>query len=292
MVFINKTIVSVIIPNWNGAKLLKKHLPTIVKNSDNASFIIVDDHSSDDSIPYIQDNFPNIEIVRTTEHKGFASTVNAGVRAATSDIVVLLNTDVEPEKNFLKPILPHFSDPKVFAVGCMDKSVESGKIVLRGRGIGWWEKGFYIHKRGEVDKTDTAWVSGGSSAFRRSMWNKLGGMDPVFNPFYWEDIDLSYRAEKKGYRILFEPKSIIHHFHEEGKIKKEYSEKEIKRIAFRNQLYFIWKHAPMSQLLLHILWTPLWVARELVKGNSEILRGFINALPLCITIFIRRFDYS
>jgi hypothetical protein len=80
----------------------------------------------------------------------------------------------------------------------MDKSMEGDKVVLRGRGIGRWEKGFYIHKRGEIDKVDTAWVSGGSGAFRRLMWNTLGGMDPIYNPFYWEDIDPEIKANFSG----------------------------------------------------------------------------------------------
>jgi len=269
--------VSIVIPNWNGIELLKKHLPTVIKNSDGARIIIVDDHSTDDSVSYLERNFSDILVVRKDRHEGFASTVNAGVQEANTDIVVLLNTDIEPEKGFLQPLLSHFSDPDVFAVGCMDKSMENGKVVLRGRGIGWWEKGFYIHKRGEVDKTDTAWVSGGSGAFRRSMWNELGGMDTFFNPFYWEDIDLSYRAVKKGYTILFEPKSIVQHYHEEGNIKKEFTKKEVDRIAFRNQFFFIWKHAPLFHLILGFIWFPIRLFKDTLGKDKSMMCGFFQA---------------
>ena len=250
-----------------------------MKHSDGAHIIIVDDHSTDESVSYVQTKFPDITIIRKNTHEGFTSTVNAGVKEANTDIVVLLNTDIEPEKNFLKPLFSHFFDSGVFAVGCMDKSVENGKKLLRGRGIGWWEKGFYIHKRGEVNESVTAWVSGGSGAFRRSMWNELGGMDTIFNPFYWEDIDLSYRARKAGWKTLFEPKSLVVHFHEEGKIKKEYTEKEIKRIAYRNQFIFIWKNCTdWKILLIHSIWLPIRLIQAFFRGDFSLIWGCIEAL--------------
>lgn len=280
--------VSIVIPNWNGRELLKKHLPLVIQNSEKAAIIVVDDHSTDGSVAYIERTFPNIRIIKKNEHDGFASTVNAGVQAATSDIVILLNTDVEPEKNFLDPLLTHFSDPNVFAVGCMEKSIENGNEILRGRGIGWWEKGFYHHKRGEIDRSDTAWVSGGSGAFRRSIWQELHGMDTRFDPFYWEDIDLSYRATEKGYQIIFEPKSIVRHFHEKGKIKTEYTDMHIAYIAFRNQFYFIWKHASISQLMTGFFWVPVRMVQEMTKCNTLMVKGFFAALSEFPHIFVGR----
>lgn len=271
--------VTVVIPNWNGLELLKKHLAAVIKESKGAEVIIVDDNSGDGSVPYLTEHVPSVTVVLKPNHEGFASSVNAGVQRASGDIVVLLNTDIAPEKGYLEPLLVHFSDPQVFAVGCLDKSHEKGAVVLRGRGIGWWEKGLYSHKRGEVDRADTAWVSGGSAAFRKSIWMELGGMDERFNPFYWEDIDLSYRAKEKGYTVLFERKSVVNHFHEEGKIRKEFTKKQVEDIAFRNQFYFIWKHAPLSQFCLSVIWTPIRIIKEMVKGNREMFRGFFLALP-------------
>lgn len=271
--------VSIVIPNWNGVELLKKHLPTVLRESTGAEVIVVDDASDDDSAIYLHKHFPEVTVITKTKHEGFASSVNAGVEKANGDIVILLNTDIAPEKGYLEPLLAHFSDPNVFAVGCLDKSHEKGEIILRGRGIGWWEKGLYVHKRGEVDKADTAWVSGGSGAFKKSVWMELGGMDTRFNPFYWEDIDLSYRAKEKGYRVLFEPKSMVHHYHEEGKIKSEFTKEEIEQIVYRNQFYFVWKHAPLGQLCLSILWTPIRIGKEAVHGKWEMLHGLLRALP-------------
>lgn len=246
--------------------------------------IVVDDASTDASLDLLGKKFSSVRVVKKAHNDGFASSVNMGVREAKGEIVVLLNTDVRPEKGFLAPLVKHFNDPSVFAVGCLEKSLEDGKTVLRGRGEAKWEKGFYIHWRGEVDKTTTAWVSGGSSAFRKSIWEKLGGMDRIYDPFYWEDIDLSYRALKAGYRILFEPKSVVVHEHEIGAIKRKYSAIRVKIIAYRNQFLFIWNNlSGFNMVLAHAIWTPIRLLQALLRGDVSMLIGYIWA-------FSRRFN--
>jgi len=285
--------VSIVIPNWNGKHLLEKHLRSILSVSDRGEVLVVDDGSTDDSVAFLKKNFPEVRVVVKDKHEGFASTVNVGVAMAKADIVVLLNTDIEPEKGFLKSLLSHFTDPLVFAVACMDKSKEGGHVILRGRGFAWWEKGFFVHKRGEVDSSDTAWVSGGSSAFRKSIWEALGGMDPLFNPFYWEDIDLSYRARKAGYKVFFESRSIVWHFHEEGMIYQSFFQKLIKTIAYRNQFIFIWKNISDVRLLLsHIFWTPIRIMQALLHGDIWMIVGYWAALVRLPQIFASRMKSS
>lgn len=276
--------VSIIIPNRNGAELLQKNLPFVLDAAGGNEIIVVDDASTDASLDLLGKKFPSVKVIKKMHNDGFASSVNMGVREVSGEIVVLLNTDVRPEKDFLAPLVKHFSDPSVFAVGCLEKSLEGGKTVLRGRGEAKWEKGFYIHWRGEVDKTTTAWVSGGSSAFRKSIWEKLGGMDRIYDPFYWEDIDLSYRALKAGYRILFEPKSVVVHEHEIGAIKREYSAIRVKIIAYRNQFLFIWKNlSGLNMVLAHAIWAPVRLLQALLRGDVSMLIGYIWA-------FSRRFN--
>lgn len=278
--------VSIVIPNWNGVYLMKKHLRSVSVAAPKAEIIVADDRSDDGSAEYLKKNFPNVQVVKRNRREGFAANVNAGVARAHGDIVVLLNTDVEPEVGFLSPLTDRFADPNVFAVGSLEKSHEDGKVALRGRGIARWEKGFYIHARGEVGSTDTAWVAGGSGAFRKSMWEKLGGMDTLYNPFYWEDIDLSYRARKAGWKTLFEPKSVVHHYHEEGKIKREFSPTVVKRIAYRNQFIFIWKNLTNVKILFaHIFWTPI---RLLTSGDSLMTQGYLLAITRLPAICARR----
>lgn len=281
--------VSIVIPNWNGVYLMEKHLQNVVKAAPNAEVIVADDMSTDGSVEYLKFNFPRVKIVKRNKREGFAANVNAGVAKATGDIVVLLNTDVEPEQGFLKPLVARFEDPSVFAVGCLEISLEQGKEVLRGRGLARWVKGFFIHSRGEVNRDTTAWVSGGSGAFRRSMWNILGGMDTLYNPFYWEDIDLSYRARKAGWKTLFEEKSIVHHYHEEGKIKREFSPSDVKRIVYRNQFIFIWKNVTDKGILAaHAFWTPIRLLQALISGDSLMLQGYLKAILLFPKVLYRR----
>ena len=273
-----KFSISIIIPNYNSKKLLEKNLPKVVVAAQNtaAQIIIVDDGSQDDSIDFLQSSYPQIRVYKQEKNKGFASTVNFGVSQANSDLVVLLNSDIVPEKDFLQPIMEDFSNnEKLFAVGCLDKSYEKGKIVERGKGVGYWYRGLFMHRAGKINNNDqeTDWVSGGSSVYRRDLWNKLGGMDEKFNPFYYEDIDLSYRAKKVGYDIVFECRSLTHHYHEEGTIKNQYTFEQIQTAAFRNQLYFSWKHGNRLKMFL---WLPYHLLMGTIKNkNSFFVKGFL-----------------
>jgi len=292
--------ISVVIPNYNGENLLKKNLPKVFEaakywheqQGGQTEIIVVDDCSKDNSIEEIKYQISNINPSTISGQKskivikylindmnlGFASTVNMGVKESQGEIVILINTDVRPEKDFLISLLSHFKDDKVFAVGCMDKSIEDGKTILRGRGIGKWQRGFLVHSRGEVDKTNTLWVNGGSGAFRKSTWDKLGGFDELYSPFYWEDIDLSYRAIKSGFKVAFEPKSIVTHEHEKGAIKGAYSSFKIKTIAYRNQFIFVWKNASDLDLqFLHVFWLPYHFVKAFASGEWALVLGFFQA---------------
>lgn len=281
--------VSIVVPNWNGYALLSKYLRSVCDGAPDAEIIVVDDGSTDESVSFLKKEYPDVKLVELPKHQGFASAVNAGVNAAIGSIVVLLNTDVSPAKGFLSPLLKHFSDPSVFAVGCLEKSKEGGKTVFRGRGEAGWKRGFFVHWKGSATRTDTAWVSGGSGAFRKSTWMILGGMDTLFDPYYWEDIDLSYRARKAGYRLLFEPKSIVRHFHEEGKIRSTFEKTTVSRIAYRNQFIFIWKNiSDPLYLLEHIVWTPIRLLQAGLRGDGAMIAGYAQAVFLLPGIFSHR----
>jgi GT2 family glycosyltransferase len=121
------------------------------------------------------------------------------------------------------------------------------------------------------------------------MWKELGGMDTLYNPFYWEDIDLSYRARKAGWKTLFEPKSIVNHHHEEGKIKREFSPPDVKRIAYRNQFIFIWKNVSDGPILLsHMVWAPIRLSQAFLVNGTLMFQGFLWALKFIGPIFQKR----
>lgn len=285
--------VSIIIPNYNGATLLQRNLSKVAStvkdyNKGKIEIIIADDASTDNSKDIITAFIKGLKkekhlvgkivINHDKKETGFSKNVNRGVSVATGEIIILLNTDVVPHKQFLTPLLVHFVDPKTFAVGCMDESHENGKVILRGRGVGRWEKGFLLHREGTLDKSDTLWVSGGSSAFRKSVWDKLRGLDLLYNPFYWEDIDLSFRALKSGYNVLFESKSVVSHEHEKGAIRNKFTQNYIKTIAYRNQFIFVWKNITDRSLLFsHIMWLPYHFVTAIRRGDAAFVKGFFFA---------------
>lgn len=247
-----KLTVSVVIPNLNGEKLLEKNLPFVLKAKDNpknniTEIIIVDDGSWDGSVKLINKNFPQVKLIKHKINRGFSAGVNTGVRTAKGDLVVLLNTDVIPSDDFLVPIFKHFENNKVFAVSMHEKGFSYAK--------GYFGAGYIQLAMGdEVSSPHPSfYVSGGSGVFRRSIWMELGAMDEkLLSPFYWEDIDICYRAEKRGYVNLWEPESHVVHNHEStiGKFPKIY----VQRIKERNQLLVIWKniHSP-SLMRNHII---------------------------------------
>ncbi len=242
----NNFKVSIVIPNYNGEELLEKNLPFVIRASRNENnkiieIIIVDDGSKDDSVEFLKTNFPEVKVIKHKKNRGFSSTVNTGVRMSKGNLVVLLNTDVIPDENFLVATFEHFSNEKVFAVSFHEKGY--------GWARGFFSDGFINHGLGGEDEkaSDTFWVNGGSGIFRRDFWMKLQGMDEkLFSPFYWEDVDLSYRAAKRGWQLIWEPEAKVLHEHEAtmSKISQGYK----RRIQERNQLILIWKNLTSPQL--------------------------------------------
>ncbi len=295
--------ISIVIPNYNGEKLLKKNLPSVLLAAKEyaagkVEIIIPDDPSTDKSSQIIAEFIDSIHDDRivglTVSNKnkneaGFSKNVNRGAAIATGDIIVLLNSDVRPHRGFLLPLLSHFTDPKVFAVGCLDESIEQGKTVFRGRGIGKWKKGFLVHAAGKLDNTNTLWVSGGSCAIRKSLWERLRGFDVLYNPFYWEDIDLSYRALKAGYKVIFEPKSVVIHEHEEGAIKNKFKPFHIQKIAYRNQFIFVWKNITQGSFLFsHFFWLPYHLINAARRKDKAFFVGLYLALLQVSRIMVER----
>lgn len=236
--------VSVIIPNFNGEKLLEKNLPELIRASKNPEnkileIIVVDDGSNDGSVKLLTKLFPEIRLIKHKKNRGFSAAVNTGARMAKGELLLLFNNDVVPGSVFLAPALGHFENEKVFAVSLHEKDYGYAK--------GSFSAGYIQLAMGEEAKKvhPSFYVSGGSGLFRRSVWMELGGMDEkLLSPFYWEDIDIGYRAEKRGYINLWEPGSHVVHHHEStiGK----FSQKRVQAIRERNQLLVIWKniHSP------------------------------------------------
>jgi len=277
--------ITIIIPNFNGKYLLAKNLPRLMRFFPKAKIIVVDDASIDGTKEFLKKKFPQIQILSNEKNKGFSSSANKGIKKAKTPFVFLLNNDCLPQKNFLADLLPYFKDKKTFAVSCLEKQGS----YRRGRGVGGVRRGLLFHQAGSLDKNNTLWAFGASTLYRKSVFRKLGGFDENFNPFYWEDFDLSYRALKSGYKIYFEKKAVVNH-RESTTIKKYYSSFQIQIISFRNQLLTYWKDITDFDLICqHFFWLPYHLIFTSLKTKGAFLMGFIGALiKLPKTLFKKR----
>lgn len=291
--------VSVIIPSFNGVALLKKHLPQVIKSlRKHDEIVVVDDASTDATIPWLTEVFHlksvstpikdtfcfrsiykdmDIKVLVNQTNQRFASSCNRGVETAKSEIVILLNNDVSPDRDFLSFLLPHFRDKKVFAVGCLELAANEGNKKY-GRNEAHFERGFLVHNRAKYqDGSETFWASGGSSAFRKTMWDKLKGFDLSYRPAYWEDIDLSYRARKRGWKIEFEPKALVHHVHESTNI-GVFGKNRMEVMAYKNSILFMWRNARGRELLDHFIWLPYHMVFTVLRSRGRFLLGLGEAI--------------
>ncbi len=242
--------VSIVIPNWNGRDLLEKYLPSVVeaarRHHPASEVVVVDNASTDGSRELLRERFPQVRVVALDRNLGFGGGSNAGFRAAAHDIVVLLNSDMRVEPAFLTPLVEGFADPDVFAVSCQIFFSDPGKKREEtGLTQGWWEDGS-LRVRHRIDPAITGrypcfYGGGGSCAFDRRKFLALGGFDPLFEPFYLEDTDLGYLAWKRGWKVYYEPRSVVYHEHR-GTIGKRFSEAYIQSVLKKNFLLFAWKN--------------------------------------------------
>jgi len=282
-------LASIIILNWNGKELLAQGIPSIIeavqRDGRNHEILVVDNGSSDDSVEYLKKNFPNVRIVALDRNVGFAEGNNAGVRAATHEIVILLNNDMVVDPGFIAPLLEGFGtetfavSSQIFHQDSSQKREETGKtaaLFRRGMidyfhlGIG---SGPYKRKHYPV-----LWAGGGSSAFHREKFLSLGGFQQLYSPAYVEDTDISYQAWRVGWEVLFAPDSIVYHKHR-ASTGRRFRASQLQNLIVRNQFLFIWKNIlSWKLLLLHGLYLP-WNCYRLTRDHGfETWGGILSAV--------------
>lgn len=240
---------SVVIPNWNGRDLLEKYLPSVVAalagNPAN-EIVVVDNGSQDGSAEFVGRAFPQVNLLALPRNLGFGGGSNAGFRAAKNDIVILLNSDMRVDPDFLQPLLDGFTGDKVFAVSCQIFFSDPEKLRQEtGLTQAWWEDGA-LRVRHRIDPQITGlypcfYGGGGSTAFDRRKFLELGGFDELLAPFYLEDTDLGFLAWKRGWKVLYQPASIVFHEHR-GTIGKRFTEAHIQAVLKKNYVLFCWKN--------------------------------------------------
>ena len=253
--------VSVVIPNYNGIDLLKNNIPPLIEALAYAELrweiIIVDDASTDLSVDFIKRNYSDIVVLINEYNMGFAETINRGIFSAQYDIVMALNNDVTVEKNVFEMLLPRFADPDVFAVtpNIIDPRSGYNQAIWRLKpGFCWYTD--CCMQLPEIDyhqEIPLFFSSGGSTCYDRHKLLQLGSFDPIYKPFYYEDVDLSYRAWKAGWKCVLEPGcSVLHK--PNTTIKKYNKKRKIKFLAAKNKVIFLWLNISDQKLIfLYIL---------------------------------------
>src|SRR5574340_7753 len=240
---------TVVIPNWNGRDLLERYLPALeaaLAGNPQNEIIVVDNGSTDGSTGFLRQAFPGVKLLALDRNLGFGGGSNAGARAARNDIVVLLNSDMRVEPDFLPPLLEGFRDENVFAVACqIFISDPQKRREETGLTQGWWQDGG-LRVRHREDEDITAlfpcfYGGGGSCAIDRRKFLALGGFDELLRPFYLEDTDLGYLAWKRGWKIFYQPRSVVWHEHR-GTIGKHFSSARIQAVLRKNFILWAWKN--------------------------------------------------
>ena len=213
--------IAVIIPSWNGAHLLPSCLDAVARQTRRPEHVIVvDDGSTDDTVTLLRRDYPWVLPLLLAENGGFARAVNAGLRAARSDIAVLLNNDAEPEPDWLATLCAPLLAPRA------DRTLAScaSKILLADRpdtfhsaGDGYGRngvpsnRGVWTKDDGRYDRQE--WVFGpcaAAAAYRRDVILAVGGFDEWLG-MYCEDVDVAWRLQLRGYRCLYVPQARVRH---------------------------------------------------------------------------------
>lgn len=286
----------IVIVNYNGKDLLAECLPSIVEAARCAkrktAVTVIDNQSTDDSVDFLQSRFPDVTIMHAKANRILFS-YNDALKQMTEPVVILLNNDIRVDKNFVDPLIDPFeSDEGVFAVGAQCRDFDGrgfqGEKSIGGMRFGlFWTDSRYPGYEQDMDRPSwTAQVALG--AFDREKFLQIGGYDDLYFPGMWEDTDISFRAYRSGWHCLYEPKSVIYH---KGQVSfhKEYGSSERAVIAYRNTFLFMWKNfSGLAFSLSQWLWVPFRVLLAWIKGNREMLSGFLQAFSMRRTAFARK----
>jgi GT2 family glycosyltransferase/glycosyltransferase involved in cell wall biosynthesis len=200
------------------------------------------------------------------------------VEEARHDIVLLLNNDMIVQEDFLGPLLEGFDDPEVFAVTAQVDLPPGRRREETGHTRGYFRAGFLHLEHAPIQpfhstrkRVPVLWAGGGSSAFRRDRFLELGGFDPIFSPCYFEDTDLSYRAWRRGWRVLLAADSRTLHKHRSS-TSKRFSPDELVTTVEERRLWYIWRNFQFRTLLPHLLLLPSSLTKWLP------IRAYLRAL--------------
>jgi len=271
---------SIVILNWNGAKMLRQYLPSVVEHTtlSNTEIVVADNGSTDDSLAVLR-AFPSVRVIVLDQNYGFAEGYNRALEQIDAEYTVLLNSDVEVTAYWLQPLLSFMDEhPQVAATMPKIRSfLHKDEFEHAGAAGGYIDALCYPYCRGRIlnfveeDKgqydtiAQVFWATGACMCVRTAIYKELGGLDNDFFA-HMEEIDLCWRMQCHGYQLYCIPQSVVYHL---GGGALNYESPRKTYLNFRNCLLMIYKNLPTSQLV------GVWIARFFLD--------YVAALHLLLT---------
>lgn len=291
--------ISVVIPVWNGRAYLSSCLEALLAQARTSEatlsqIVAVDDASSDGAAEQMAADYPQVQLIRNRHNLGFAGSCNRGIRAATSDLVVLLNQDTQVQPGWLDSLAAAFQDPEVGIAGCKIFYPNGERLQHAG---GWieWPLGLAHHfGQGEAGSQagDTArtvpFVTGAAMAIRPTLFTQIGLLDDEFRPGYFEDADFCLRAAEAGYRVWYTPDAQVIHAESTTLVdpmQRAYAYQ-------RGRLRFVLKHLPPSRFLAEFLPAEKIYQQEVLHGHdlAPFRMAYLEVIPMAVRILPRRWQ--
>ena len=254
---------AVVVLNWNGINWLKKFLPILIEKSKDVNIYIADNASTDNSVEYVNDNFPNVKVLKNFSNEGYAKGYNDALETLKEEFFVLINSDIEVTDNWIKPII-NLMEANSDIAACQPKILsfhDRNKFEYAGACGGFIDTLGYPFCRGRIfsdleddnnqynDITEVFWASGACLFVRAKYFKQVNGFDNDFFA-HQEEIDLCWRLKNKGYKIMVNPNSAVFHV---GAGTLNTSSPLKTYLNFRNNLFMLYKNLSVLKLIITIL---------------------------------------
>ncbi len=278
--------VLIVILNYNGIHLLKKHLSSVVKTEyPNFDIVVVDNGSTDDSVEYLKKEYPNIKIVKNNTNLGFGRGNNLGVSSNPGyDAYVLVNNDVSVESNWLNELVKvAVSSKEIGAVGpkILYSEKKDGKYIINSAGMKV-DSHYMAYDRydGEIDNQkfnvieEVECLTGGTLLVKKEAWEKVSGFNPKMF-LYYEDVDFCLRIKDAGYKLYYCGKSVVYHdcmasSSSMGSFKRNIMSTKNRYISIVSRLGFL---IGLTETLWYIF---NWIVWKLIYSKRFTLKEFLE----------------
>lgn len=276
----------IVILNYNGEEMLVKCLPSISEavrfSKTPVAVTILDNLSTDQSADHVAKNFPEMKFVKAPQNLVLGS-YNDYLKMIPEPIAILLNNDIRVDKNFIDPMIAKFAeDPKTFLVAPRIHSFDGSSVEgidTRARmkfGMFWASARYPGYEAHTMIPSQT--FGSGFGAFSREKFLKLGGYDLRYFPGILEDMDLCLRAQREGYHLFYEPRSLVYHMGQVS-FKKAFSDLKRETLGYRNTFLFMWKNFHGVRFWFsHMFFFPFRLVWMLLKRRWGFAIGFFEAL--------------